>query len=395
MVLGRPFRSQIIAPLGPQWVLYSDAKLHSAVLINHPSDAATAGDSMVSALFGLVNVANAQIPGASTQPVVNAVQTTVKQVDVTSAVTKFASPSFAVKDGVLYLGLTPESVVNSAISPAVPPAADLMHSADFTAAVKRLGAPQIGSFDYCDLPNTAPAAYDSFGKAGAQIRQVMSMFSIDVPKIELPPIDQLKTHLSPAISVSWADDQGVYAKSISPFPLSTQLLGDPQQSVVSATTISMASAILMPAFSRARSAARATQLMSNERQMLLGLMMYANNHRGLLPPDLGSLITDGDIAPTGLKLFLLPDSKKQIPAEISGGTKEQIAAWVNDNSDFKFLLAGKKMSELGNASRVAAIVPNDAETATANVPVGFADGHVEACRPDRVQQILHPDRGDN
>ncbi len=124
-------------------------------------------------------------------------------------------------------------------------------------------------------------------------------------------------------------------------------------------------------------------------------MMYANNHRGLLPPDLGSLITDGDIAPTGLKLFLLPDSKTQIPAEISAGTKEQMAAWVNDNSEYKFLLAGKKFSAIGNASRVAAIVPNDAETATTNVPVGFADGHVEACRPDRVQQILHPDHGDN
>jgi prepilin-type processing-associated H-X9-DG protein len=72
-----------------------------------------------------------------------------------------------------------------------------------------------------------------------------------------------------------------------------------------------------------------------------------------------------------------------------------MAAWVNDNSEFKFLLADKKMSTIGNASRVAAIVPTDAEKASANVPVGFADGHVEACRPDRVQQILHPDHGDN
>ena len=166
VALGANFRKQIVGPLGPQWVLYSDSQLHSVVLMNHPTDPKVAGDSMVSVAFGLVNLANAQIPGAATQPVVNAVQASVKQVDVTSAVTKFVSPSVAVKDGVLYLGLTPESVVTSATVSANPPTTDLLHSDSFLAAVKRLGVPNFASFEYCDLPNTASRAYDNFGPAG-------------------------------------------------------------------------------------------------------------------------------------------------------------------------------------------------------------------------------------
>jgi hypothetical protein len=238
MALGRNFRRQILGPLGPQWVFYSDAELNTSVVLNHPNDSDMAEDSLVSATFGLTNLTNSRLPGATTQPVVTAEQKTVKGIDLTTAVTQYASPTFATSAGVLYLGLAPDSVVSAANAPAVKPGVDLTHSASFVAAVQRLGVQHFAAFDYCDLPRTAPQAYEYFGPFGVQVRQLMRQFNIQMPTIKLPPIEQLKAHLSPALSVSWADADGVYSRSISPFPLSTHLLGSGQQAMVSAGTAS-------------------------------------------------------------------------------------------------------------------------------------------------------------
>ena len=390
MGLGRNFRQQILAPLGTQWVMYSDARLHSVVLLNHPSDADTASDSMVSAIFGLANLANTQIPGATTQPIVNLDQKTIKGIDLTSAVTKSAAPTFAAKDGILYFGLSADSVVNSASLPAVSTAQDVLHGDNFMGAVQRLGVSNFASFDYSDLPKTAPRAYDNFGSADT-LRQIMQMFGIEIPKIELPPLDQFKAHLSPALSVSLADDKGVYSKSISPFPMSTYLLGDPQQSMVGTTTLSAATAVLMPALQRARQQAMSVQLMSNERQILLGLVMYAQAHHGELPPDLGTLVSEGALQKAKLELFLKPGSKTKVPKEIAQGSPQQQTDWVNDNTEFIFLLPGKNLRDLRNVSQMAALVPKDAGTAITRTAVGFVDGHVEMCKPERVQHLLQPD----
>ncbi len=43
-------------------------------------------------------------------------------------------------------------------------------------------------------------------------------------------------------------------------------------------------AILLPALSRARAAAVRVQCMSNHRQVMLGLIQYTNDHKGLIPP---------------------------------------------------------------------------------------------------------------
>jgi len=225
-----------------------------------------------------------------------------------------------------------------------------------------------------------------------------------VPKVELPPIDQLKMHLSPALSVTWADENGVYSKSISPFPGATRLLGDPQESMVSATSLSALSAVVAPAFHRARSQTMSVQVMNQERQILLAMTMYAADNQGQFPPDLGSLVTGGYISGangavnpkgftpsgTGLSIFLDPSSNATVPDEIASGTKEQQAAWVNDHADYKFLTPNRKTSDADPADTVV-IVPKDADHATTRVPVGYADGHVETCTPLHAKKLLHPD----
>jgi hypothetical protein len=244
VALGRNLRRQILGSLGSQWVLYCDAVSHRVVLMNHPVKPDDAEDAMVSATFGLVNLANARLAG--TQPVANAVQSTVKGLDVTSAVTSFGSPSFAVNGQVLYFGLSAESVTAAATAPASALDKNVMNSAGFAEAAKRLGTTKVAGYGYCNLPITAPLAYENFSAIQGDLRKLMDLTGAEIPDIELPPIEQIKTHLSPALTVSWADAEGIYSKSISPFPGSTLLLGDPQQSILNTVTMP----VLMPILQR-------------------------------------------------------------------------------------------------------------------------------------------------
>jgi hypothetical protein len=394
MVLGRNLRRELLGSLGPQWVMYSDSKSHSAVLMNHPNDADAAGDSMVSALFGIVNLANSQIPGAAKQPMFTIDQKNVKGLDLTSAVTKLMSPTVTVKDKVLYWGLSSDSVVTAANAAATASPNDLLHNPDFLAIEKKLGVTQLAGFDYCDLPRTAPAAYANFGAAGDQVRQLLSTMNIDFPKIELPPLESL--HLSPAMSVTWSDADGIYSKSISPFPGSEEVLGDPQQAMVSASTVSgLAAAVVLPALNKARASAARVATMANERKILLGMILYANDHHGDLPTDFGSIVSSGYLGSSAPKFFLQANSKTEVPAEIVAGTKDQQASWVNDHAEYMLLKVEQKITRIQHPSRTAVLVPVNADQATGLVPVGFVDGHCEMLKAEKVRQMMHPDEQAN
>ncbi len=390
--LGRNLRRQILGTLGPQWVVYSDASTHGPVVLNHPNDPDGASDGLVSALFGLVNLANNQIPGANKNPVVTADQSTVKGVDVTSATTKWVAPTFAVKGKVLYFGMAAEPVVIAANSPATVDGKDVLHSDGFTAALKRLGSPSYVSFDYADIPQSTPAALDSLNASSQQVHDILGSFGIEYPQIELPKAADLKGHLSPALSICWADATGVYSRSTSPFPGSDLLLGDPRESLVGVGSVSLVAGVALPAVAKAREAARRTQSMSNERQICMALFLYANDHNGVFPPDLASCSSYLG-GKTGMRVFVDPQTNNSVPPEVLNGTDDARAAWVKDHADYVLLLPNQKLSELKNASSTAAIAPRDAEKSTKPVAIGFADGHVETCTPDRVHDLLHPDGG--
>jgi hypothetical protein len=392
LVLGRNLRRQILGTLGPQWVVYSDASTNGPVILNHPTNADDASDGLVSAAFGLINLANNQIPGATKDPVVTADQKTVKDIDITSADTKWITPTFAVKGKVLYLGLGADPVVVAAKSADAPAGKDILHSPGFLAAVQRLGGLAYVSFDYADISQTTPAALESLNASSRQVHQILGSMGVDYPEIDIPKAAELKGHLSPALSVTWTDARGVYSKSLSPFPGSEMLLGDPQRSLVGIGAVSGVTGIVLPALARGREAARRTRSISNERQLCMTLFLYANDHNGSFPPDLASCVPylGGNAS---LRVFVDPQTDNSVPAEILKGTDDARAAWIKDHADYVLLLPNQKMSQLKNASTTAAIAPRDAEKSTRPVAIGFADGHVEICPPERVHDLLHPDGG--
>lgn len=57
--------------------------------------------------------------------------------------------------------------------------------------------------------------------------------------------------------------------------------------------IALLISILLPALSKARSAARMSQCLSNHRQIMLAMNLYANENRGFIPPQRGTQTYDG------------------------------------------------------------------------------------------------------
>jgi hypothetical protein len=306
LFLGRNLRRQILGPLGTQWVVFTDSDTHRVVAVNHPGDAAKVSDGLTSATFGIVNLINSQVPGAAQKPVVTVVQKKVDGVFLTTAASDKISPTLAVADGILYVGLTPESVTSTIAAPATPVADDVTHGKIFTDAMTRLHVPAVASFDYTDLTRTTPAAFAAFDKTFDQLQAIVP----NVEKPRLPAVDAIRTHLSPAVSISWADENGTYTRSVAPFPGAKYLIGDPQISLVAVGTVSLA---LMPIVNQLRDHAMLQASIANERQLATAIVSYAKDHDGRQPPDLGSLVAGGYTGQAPGRVFVLPSTHPTSP----------------------------------------------------------------------------------
>ncbi|MFT3784708.1 MAG: hypothetical protein QM770_00890 [Tepidisphaeraceae bacterium] len=125
---------------------------------------------------------------------------------------------------------------------------------------------------------------------------------------------------------------------------------------------------LAPAIFGARSTALDVKTSSNARQLLVGVMLYANEHKGEFPTALD------DLAPY-----------------LNGA---EMLAKVNkiEKSDEKFVYrkpSVAKMSELKNPSSVVLLhQPTDGHKADDRIVVGFADGHVEMMTLSEMQARL-------
>jgi hypothetical protein len=388
-MLGRNFRTQLLSSLGPQWVTYATDQSAGPVMMNKLADPKVAQDALVSALYGISNLVNTQLGPRGGPPLTTPSQTQDSGLTITTVTVKQFAPSFTVKDGILYVGMTPAAVTAAANAPA--PGATAMQHQNFTAAQQRLGVQTIAGFSYANLPATAPGAY-SVVTAGIQsLHDLGNSVGVPMPELKLPPLDVLKDQLSPSLSATWADDSGIYAKSISPFPFSAALLGDSQSAVTASAATAAVTAVLMPALNRSRETAKRVQCASNIRQISMGILMYANDHKGEYPPDLGTLVTSGPLA---IDLFVCPLTKNQIPPEIRNAPKAQQATWVNEHSDY--IYHGKGLNTRKAAAMTPVISEREGAATTVGENIGFGDGHVEWVLPAQAKKLLGnaPDAGE-
>jgi hypothetical protein len=111
------------------------------------------------------------------------------------------------------------------------------------------------------------------------------------------------------------------------------------------------------------------QTIARLKQIGLAAMIYANDHGGKLPPDLGALAGQSLSPDT----FLAGGSKTEVPKDLAKQDAKKQADWVNEHTDFVYLGAGKESNKLP-ATFVLAYLKAGGEEA----PLLFADGSVHA-----------------
>jgi len=135
--------------------------------------------------------------------------------------------------------------------------------------------------------------------------------------------------------------------------------------------VALLGAMLMPALSQARTAARGAACMSNLRQLGLCLALYANEHRGVFPESLDELLP---YTGTG-QVFVCPADEN--PIATAGGLR----------TSYRYL-GGFSMDQLGPDLMIAFDKEGN-QAGRRNVL--FVDGHVQQLSEDEFQRRLQRD----
>ncbi len=237
IVVGLNIEQDLLKPLGDQWVLYSAPSVGGVgplgyVVVSRPRNA----EKLTSALTALERLANSQIDAGTppNQPKANIITAKLGDVTVHYLNTPFVSPGWTIYGGNLYVALFPETVAAAAHAAVV--AQDhksILDNPDFKAMRQRLGSVPASSISFYDLPRSAPVGYP-YLLAVTRVLGFADMFGMQTPVGVLPQLEQLTPLLAPAGSVAWADDAGLHAKTVTPFP-GAELLAGPEMLLLEAS----------------------------------------------------------------------------------------------------------------------------------------------------------------
>jgi prepilin-type processing-associated H-X9-DG protein len=370
-MIGLDLQKDLFDLFGDEWALYMDPMtagngMLGFVVVNKARDPAKLEASLTK-LEDMGNGILQQVMGRE-KMTIQFKRTPVNGVTLHHFAVPFVSPSWAIKDGNLYLGLYPQ-VVEAAMEQGGGKGKSILDNEDYLAVQKRLGNQAGSGMSFENLPKTAPDGYQSMLMMSRLYLGFADMFGADSPAMLLPPLRKIMPHLSPAGSVDWSDAAGWHSKGVSPFPGSDMLTpGGGGQMMVGQEALLIS--ILLPSLNRARETANRVKCASNMRQVGLAIQLYANENKGKYPPDLGTLVLTQDI--TG-QVFICPSGSNG-DARLAGMKPEDAAKWVNEHSDYVYL--GKGMDARTGAEIVVLYEKADAHGGQ-GMNMLFGDGHVE------------------
>ena len=369
-------RQDVLGPLGDEWAYYIAPEITGRgplgiVVVNRLGDAAKAQASWEK-LRGLANdVMGQQLPPDMK---VSFKQAKVGNVTVQYLATPFVTPSWAIANGNLYLGLYPQ-VVAGAAGHVSREGKSIAENPSFVALRKRLGEQKATAFQFYDLPKTAPTNYQgwlmmsSFGKFG-------DLLGVDTPPMLLPPMQTLLAHVSVAGSVTWTDAAGWHFRGVTPFPGGTVVASE-TAGAMDVQSAAVLSAILLPSLNRSREQANRIKSASNLRQIGQAVQIYANEHKGKFPATLAETLTV-DISP---EAFVNPRAETMLPPGLQG---DELNQWINESSDYVYVGAGKNFT----APADVVIAYERPGSVTDGLNILFADGHVEWQNMDQAMQTI-------
>lgn len=397
--------TDVLEPLGDTWVMYSDANVagntpQGFVIVNKLDDAAKAQAGLNGVWFAATNVVNGmqrggggarrgraaqgQPPPAGTQPQgpVALTQEKVGNLTISFAQTSAIGVGWTVNDGKLIIGLSKDGIAKAAAAPT--PAQGIDQNPKFAALKQKLAGGEITSFKFLDLPVTAPVMYEKALQGLTSLRELAQQQGITLPEKLLPSMETIKANVAPVAQVTWSDASGFHMKSFKPFPGADAFSNAPNGVMAQGGAAGVAAGFLMPSLARSREAANRVKCASNMRQIGQAILLYANEHKGQYPPDLGTLVMTEDIT---VECFVCPGGATRIPPNRAGMKPQELADWVNKNSDYVFAGQGLNMNKAPAEQVVLYEKPQAHRNDGMNML--YADGHVEFQVQRMADQIIN------
>ncbi len=385
LMLGVNIEQNLLAPLGDTWMVYRAPDIAGggelATVLACPLDDPQKAAPALAAVDRLVNTL---LAGQLRRSGLTVKIREVQQGDLTIhyAATPLISPSWLVDKGVLYMGLYPESVAAAATF-ARSGAPSILENESFQAVRKSFLQKQLRSVDFADLPKTASDVYALMLLGERAYMGFADLFGLDAPALVLPPMDRLRPILTPAGGVTWTDDAGWHLQSRGPFPESSNFAG-----VINAAMNQYPALFggMYFVFARERGQAQTVVSASYLRQIGVGIMMYANDHKGMTPPDLGSLIAanyfgqDLGVA----NLFISPNAREMsvMPADL-----KDLPQWVNQASSYVYVLPNFDITK-AKAPGMLVVAYDKFPNADGTTAAAYLDGHVTYLAPGALEAAL-------
>jgi prepilin-type processing-associated H-X9-DG protein len=372
-------RKDVLGSLGDEWSYYIAPEVTGrgplgVVIVNRLKDA----NKAQSVSDKLKEVANTVIAGQAEKDMhIEFKQGQINGVTVHYLAIPFFTPSWAIQNGNMYIGLYPQ-VVADAAGHVSKEGKSILDNPSFVALRKRLGDQKAVSLQFYDLPRSAPTSYQawllvsSFAKFG-------DVFGVDTPISMFPPLATLIQHVSPAGSVSWVDERGWHLRAVTPFPGSTVLASD-AAGFMDVQTNALLVSIMLPSLSRAREQANRVKSASNLRQIGLAAQIYANEHKGKFPDQISETL--GDITPV---VFVNPRTKNSVPIAASD---DELKRWVNQSSDYTYVGKGKTY----RAPATEILAYEKPQGLTDGINILFCDGHVEFVLMEQAKEAIRRGR---
>jgi len=364
--LGFDLRADLLGGLGDEWVWYADEGvagpgMMGTVLVNRlrkPREAERAVETLIR--VGKTLMA-ARMRGAKVKLEIR--EAKVDGVSMWYLATPVVSPAIAFRGGRMYVGLYPNSV-----SAAVGREGEGGSILENEAFRERLAvwdtAP--ASFEYYDVERLMPAAYSSMMMLGRTVGGMADLAGGEAPARVVPSLRKWREHASPATSFAWADEEGWYMRSRSFMPGASAIAGLTSSDMATAQAMMWVGAAA-PAIDRSRDLAQRAASAARLRGIAQAIIVYDAEHKRP-PHDFGQLVKADVAQPT---MFVHPKSPKSPPAHAS---REKLAEWVVNNSDYVYLSEGERLSF--KSGEVLAYERPDAPWTREGLNIAFGDGAV-------------------
>lgn len=222
VAVGRNLETDLLEPLGEHWIAYrapgiAGNSLLGTVIANKLDDADKAKQGLATLSIFLNNTVNTLLKRERAPVEIAGRSVLFGETRVYYVATPLISPAWAIDGGYLYLGLYPQTVAG-AVRHASKSGPSILDNDAFERVLEQLGAKEVDSLSFADLPRTAPESYASLLAISRLVLGIGDLFGVPSPEPVVPTYDVIAANLAPSGAISWSDDRGFHARAIEPFP---------------------------------------------------------------------------------------------------------------------------------------------------------------------------------